>query len=273
MYYTLGVDNFIFQQGIYIMRKLSLSLLIVGCLVSSAASAQQWKHVMPTYENWYVRADVDQTKWNGNAGLVSNQLPNGTNTDMIPYWNMTKEAGLGLGIGVGFSHHLRSDLTFTQTRFSTASSDSTFIRNVNVTGDLKTRIRARTALANLYWDLGHFSSMLEKKRVQPYVGGGLGVSYNFMSDLTEYSPGTTNIVSHIPGHAHWATAFQYGGGIFYQLQNSPIGFDFSYMYLNAGKGKSTSQMDVHSSSNEQLISPATVKLHGERWSLGLRWQI
>lgn len=265
------------------MKKLSLALLLAGCMVSSISAASEmkhhWKHKMPampsmpTYENWYLRADVSQLRWYGDAGLINNQLPSGTNTDMTPYWNMTQEGGLELGVGAGLSHHLRTDFTVNQTRFATADSASTPIRNVATTGDLKTRVRARTMLANLYWDLGHFSNMLEKNRLQPYVGGGLGASFNTMNDMTEYSPGTTRILSHVPGHSNWAAAFQYGAGIFYNMKDSPVGLDFSYMYLDAGEGRSSGQMDVHSAAHEQLIHPSVIDLRGNRWALGLRWMM
>lgn len=257
------------------MKKLSLSLVLLGGLFSSIASAamhpmHSMKKMMPTYDHWYLRADVSDTNWRGNAGFINNQLPSGVNTDMIPYWNMTREGGLGLGLGMGLSHHLRADMTFHQTRFSTADAQNAFIRNAG-TGDLSTRVRARTALANLYWDLGHFSKMLEKHRLQPYVGGGIGGSYNTMNGMTEYTPGTTNVISHIPGHSNWATAFQYGAGLAYNFHKSPLSLDFSYMYLDAGKAKSSGQMDVNSSSEEQLRNPSTMRLQGDRWMLGLRW--
>ena len=262
------------------MKTFSVALLLAGCMLSSAASAHQWKHhwkhKMPAYEHSYLRVDAGDTRWFGNAGYIHKQLPSRTNTDMVPYWNMSKSANLGVGIGAKLSHHLRTDLTLTQTRYATNDAQNVQVNNESAAdnADVYVRTRARTTLVNLYWDLGHFSRHLARHRIQPYVGGGVGASYNTMNGMTGYATGTTNIYGHIPGHSNWAGAFQYGAGLAYKLQNAPVSLDFSYMFLDAGKVKSTSQMDVNlAPAGEQLLDRTKLHLRGERWALGLRWHI
>jgi hypothetical protein len=58
----------------------------------------------------------------------------------------------------------------------------------------------------------------------------------------------------------------------YSLGKTPFSFDFSAMHVDAGEAKSSAQMNVVSSSQEQLTSPATIQLKGSRWNIGLHYK-
>lgn len=248
------------------MSPLAASLLLSSIMCVPSANAAD--NMM---EDWYLRADVGNTNWSDQDGLINNRT-SANNTDMRPRWDIGQRASYGLGIGTELSHNLRTDLTVQQTRFATASDTRVQVGYIADTfGDLSTRVRATSTLANLYWDLGHYVGFLRNNHINPYIGGGAGLSHNKMGGTIEKTAGTQTVISHIPGHTRWSPSWQLGGGVSYQIGKMPLALDLSYVHLDAGTARSDGQMDVNSTSREQLTSPSRIHLEGNRWALGLRW--
>ncbi len=261
------------------MRKLfsSTAAIALGTLVSVSCSAggidkaAHHKHGHHGAQGkWYVRADLGRTDWKNQAGFINNQVSTG-NTDMRPYWLVEDKMQFGVGVGRCLPFHLRTDLMVQRTGMSHMHSYNVRVGTSTTYGDLYTGAQSTTGMVDLYWDLGDYSHLLRSVGLNPYVGAGAGLAQNKMGGTIEKSVGTSNVVAHIPGHKSWSTAAQAGFGLTYALGKSPFKLDAGYMYLDAGKAKSAAQMDVNSSSEEQLIQPSYVKLSGGRWNVGVHY--
>ncbi len=251
----------------------SAACIALGTLMSLSVNAggiDKPSHGGHKVGKWYVRADVGQTAWHNYNGVISNQINTG-NTDMWPQWQMDKKTQFGVGVGRCLPFHLRTDLLMQRTGMSSMMSRNTAIRSIGY-GDLYGSVQSTSTFLNFYWDLKGYSHLLSRWGVNPYLGVGAGLAQNKMGAITEMSQGTQNIVAHIPEHTNWAAAQQYGGGIMYSFGKTPFSLDFSAMHVDTGEARSAAQMDVNSSSEEQLISPAAVKLRGSRWNVGLHYK-
>ena len=89
-----------------------------------------------------------------------------------------------------------------------------------------TSVKTYTAMVNVYKDLGKFGN------VTPYVGAGIGVAYNQMSEV--YFTGNPALTNRIAGDNDIALAWSLMAGIGYQISDRAI-LDVGYRYLDTGK--------------------------------------
>ena len=95
-----------------------------------------------------------------------------------------------------------------------------------------TSVKTYTAMVNVYKDLGKFGN------VTPYVGAGIGVAYNQMSEV--YFTGNPALTNRIAGDNDIALAWSLMAGIGYQISDRAI-LDVGYRYLDTGKISSQRQ--------------------------------
>jgi opacity protein-like surface antigen len=91
---------------------------------------------------------------------------------------------------------------------------------------LHTSVKTYTMMANVYKDLGKFGA------VTPYVGFGVGLAYNQMSET--YFTGTTTLTNRIAGDNDLSLAWSLMAGIGYQISDRAI-LDVGYRYMDMGK--------------------------------------
>jgi opacity protein-like surface antigen len=94
---------------------------------------------------------------------------------------------------------------------------------------LHTTIKSYTAMVNLYKDLGKYGNMT------PYVGAGVGASYNMVDDV--YFTGNPALVNRIHGDRDLSFAWALMAGVGYQVSDRAI-LDFGYRYLDLGSANS-----------------------------------
>lgn len=94
---------------------------------------------------------------------------------------------------------------------------------------LHTSIKTYTLMLNLYHDLGKWG------QVTPYVGAGVGIAYNIMSDV--YFTDNPALVNRIAGDRDISLAWSLMAGLGYQVSNNAI-LDIGYRYLDMGKATS-----------------------------------
>ena len=128
----------------------------------------------------------------------------------------------------------------------------------NLVDPLHTTVKTYTAMANVYKDLGKFGN------VTPYVGFGVGVAYNQMSEV--YFTGNPALTNRIAGDNDIALAWSLMAGIGYQISDRAI-LDVGYRYMDMGK--ITSQRH----DNAGNINPRVTvdDLAGHEFKVGLRY--
>lgn len=99
----------------------------------------------------------------------------------------------------------------------------------DVVDPLHTSIKTYTLMFNVYHDLGKFGN------VTPYVGAGVGLAYNMMSDV--YFTDNPALTNRIHGDRDISLAWSLMAGIGYQVAHNTI-LDVGYRYLDMGKATS-----------------------------------
>jgi opacity protein-like surface antigen len=94
---------------------------------------------------------------------------------------------------------------------------------------LHTSVKSYTMMFNAYKDLGSFGGMT------PYVGAGIGASYNMTQDV--YFTGNPALVNTIHGDNDLSFAWALMAGVGYQVTDRAI-LDFGYRYIDLGKAGS-----------------------------------
>lgn len=87
-------------------------------------------------------------------------------------------------------------------------------------------IKTYTLMVNAYKDFGNFAGFI------PYVGVGIGLAYNQMSDV--YFTGNPFLTNTIYGDNDLSLAWSAMAGVGYQLNNRAI-IDVGYRYLDTGR--------------------------------------
>jgi opacity protein-like surface antigen len=91
---------------------------------------------------------------------------------------------------------------------------------------LHTHLKSYTAMVNVYKDLGTWGG------ITPYVGAGVGVSYNMLSEV--YFTGNPALSNRIEGNSRASLAWSLMAGIGWQMTDRAI-LDLGYKYMDYGK--------------------------------------
>ena len=147
----------------------------------------------------------------------------------------TAFGGVGLGCGSG-SRGIRGEVMLNQTGtrgFVGTPLNYTVINNgvpqPPITDPIHSSVKSTTLMFNAYKDLGSFGP------VTPYLGAGVGVSYNKMGDV--YFTDNPNLTNTIHGDSRMSLAWSLMAGIGYQLNERAI-LDVGYRYMDYGKAQS-----------------------------------
>jgi opacity protein-like surface antigen len=141
-----------------------------------------------------------------------------------------------IGVGCQFTENLRADVTLGYR--SKAKVEDDF-------NSLDAKFSALTVMVNAYYDIGNFNGFT------PYVGAGIGLSRNKISDINLPATSTSGT----------KTSFAYSlqAGVSYDYSEA-LAIDASYRYIDLGKGQS---------------GPATIdidKLVSHDFRIGLRYR-
>ncbi len=158
-----------------------------------------------------------------------------TDTSMSNAWF----GGVGLGCGSG-SRGIRGEVMLNQTGWRNFQGNpiNYTITNVNggpgtntdIVDPIHASVKSTTLMFNGYKDLGSFGG------ITPYIGAGVGVSYNKMSDV--YFTDNPNLLNRIGGASRTSLAWSLMAGVGYQLNERAI-LDLGYRYMDYGKAESS----------------------------------
>jgi opacity protein-like surface antigen len=178
--------------------------------------------------------------------------------------------GVGLGCGMG-SYGIRGEVMLNThaSRKIDGVPGNFFINEIftgpvvpatptQVVDPLHTSVKSTTLMFNAYKDMGNFGGFT------PYVGAGVGVAYNKMSDV--YFTDNQFLHNRIQGDSRLSLAWALMAGVGYQVTDRAV-LDFGYRYMNFGKAQS-GQID-----SEGFINPIVKinDLSAHEFKVGLRY--
>ena len=216
---------------------------------------------------WYLRGDIGMT--NQSVGSLFNVLDATTTTLTTVSKVFDSSPLIGFGIGYKYSDHVRFDVTgeyrsgasFHGLQIYTAPAPAVSPGTDEYTG-VKTEW---TFLANAYWDIGTW------KGLTPFVGAGIGASYNTIS-------GFTDVNTPALGVAYGATASTMNlawalyAGLGYQVTPN-LTIEAAYRYIDLGNAQSgdlvpfTGPNAVNNPEEFHHLTSQDIKV-GFRWAFG-----
>lgn len=215
------------------MRFLMIAFL-AGLGASAAIAADSSRALLPpapiledegSLEAWYLRGDVGAVHYRSpEADFIASPFSGNFMDERIG-----RSATAGFGVGYRFGPSFRADLTFDH-RFGARFRGSA----ATPAGALLDRglFQSSTLMANGYLDIGTFMD------VTPYVGGGLGVARNVLSDHARLSaaPVVGETWTRVAGGADYRFAWALMAGVGYQF-SSAFTLDLGYRYVSLGDVK------------------------------------
>jgi opacity protein-like surface antigen len=260
------------------MQALSLAGMIALGAAPAAHAADLLPPVpqLPPYagplesSGWYLRGDVGVGV--ASLGKVSSSFVDGTPPGFaIDERHLDDSAFTGLGAGYQFNTWFRADVTGeyrTSQRYQSIESYHTHSLD-NYTGydTYNGSIQSSVFLVNGYVDLGHWYGWT------PYLGGGVGVSYNRVASLTDVGAGSTAWNGQGNGGMGWApnkssSAFAWAlmAGMSFDVTPN-LKLDFNYRYLDMGNATSGAIACT------TTCAPETQKYHlaSNDIRIGVRW--
>ncbi len=184
-----------------------------------------------------------------------------TNTSMENAWM----GGVGIGCGMG-SRGIRGEvmLGYTGHRnfhgepLNYVAAPILGVAPAPIVDPLHSGIKSYTMMFNGYKDFGNFNGMV------PYLGAGVGVAYNKMSEV--YFTDNPALTNRIEGDGRLSLAWSLMAGVGYQVSDRAI-LDFGYRYMDYGKAQS-GRVD-----NAGFVNPRVFvdDIRAHEFKLGLRY--
>lgn len=208
-------------------------LIATAGIGATAASAQSLSDM-----HYYARGEI------GAAWIAQNRghwhSPGPADPRVIYDLDTNLGAVLGVAAGASFMPGVRGDLSLNY--FTSRGVDGTWIATdpAGVAGphaNQETDVSAWTVMANLFVEPLMLAGV--QSPVQPFLTGGLGVSFNTMDDWTRTQAGAPRPVRTFEGATETNFAWSVGGGVSASLAElfgtqTPIMLDLSYRYIDLG---------------------------------------
>jgi len=272
------------------MGRLLLKSALIGAFALAAPGTAAIAADMPeppvfepppvAYGGWYLRGYIGMT--NQDFGGMEHPAFSDPDLDYFEWINEGEfDAGMlfGLGVGYTFNQWFRADLTgeyrgktdFSATDRYSFEADPDFDDEEQWgMNDYDAKKSEWLFLANVYLDLG------EWHRITPYVGAGIGASYNKISGFRD--TGFTDLPGQDPfptgGYAgdngEWQLAWALHAGLAFKATKN-LTIDVGYSFLNLGDGKT----DTFYANNGDCNSCEGVKFKdiiSHDVKIGFRWE-
>ncbi|MEO1198638.1 MAG: outer membrane beta-barrel protein [Pseudomonadota bacterium] len=227
-----------------------------------------------SFGSWYLRGDIG-------IGITSDgdwSQDDVTAADgRFLYEALGDSLIVGGGVGYKFNNWLRADLTaeYRGTIDVDGIDEYQFICTfaggtcANV-GDQVTRnniwngsISSTVIMANAYVDLGSYHGLT------PFVGAGIGASYNSFSAGVEFDPSDLGGGGHVASNSDWDLAWALMAGFGFQV-NDRLALELGYRYIDLGDVETGSVTCLgHTACELEPLHIEDITSHDIR--LGMRW--
>ena len=222
----------------------------------------------PEFSGWYLRGYVGMTNQQvDKIGFKPNPFPADNIT--TPFADFDASPLFGLGVGYQFNDWLRFDGTVeyrSSAHFHGQQVDHS-VAPVQFADDYNASKSEILFLANAYVDLGTWWC------VTPFVGAGIGGSYNRITGFTDIGNSIGDGISsttYADDHAKWSFAWALYAGLAYQVTPN-FTVDFTYRYVNLGSAQ-TGPAHAFDGSVLPATNPFVFDtLTSNDFLLGVRW--
>jgi opacity protein-like surface antigen len=210
-------------------------------------------------DGWYLRGDVGVGMMSANR-LEYIQNPLNSSNFAIEQSAMGDTFFVGGGIGYEFNNWLRFDVTGEYRGKTNVSAFGSYTFGGGTFGDVyQGYLNSWVFLANGYVDLGTWNC------ITPFVGAGIGVTRNQLSDFTDTGLGTSGRGIGRDS-AEWHPAWALHAGLAYNITKN-FKVELAYRYLNLGS--ITDTIDCIGGCNPDSYKFSNISSHDIK--LGLRW--
>ena len=237
--------------------------------------------VMHDFSGWYLRGDIgmsnQQVKNLDNIGFHAADI-----TVSIPEKSFDAAPFFGLGIGYQFNSWLRADVIGEYRGKANFHGTDLVVWNpgggtlANGINNYSASKSEWLAMFNAYVDLGTWYS------VTPFIGAGVGASYNKISNFTDVGyttctgggcgAATTQSYAYAGDTGKWNLAWALHAGLAYRVTPA-LTIEFAYRYLNLGDALS-GDMIGFDGSNGPVPNPLEFKdITSHDLKLGIRWML
>jgi opacity protein-like surface antigen len=248
-------------------------------LLSSVAFAADMPSIMPApmyapppvedFGGWYLRGDIGMT----------NQRLKKLESNTATLFPATTDVGLGfdssplfgLGIGYQFNNWFRADVTGQyRGRANFHGSNRLIFSPTDFESDNYSGSKSEALfLVNAYADLGTWWC------VTPFVGFGVGTSYNMVSgfrdDNVRITDGVTNgSVANFADNGKWNFAWAAHAGLAYKITPS-VTLELAYSYVDLGSARPGAFTLVDGTTGASSIVMKNITSNDLK--LGVRWQL
>jgi opacity protein-like surface antigen len=263
------------------LRNLALAGAAALALVPAAARGADmpappvYKPFIEDYGAWYLRGDIGMT--NQRVGHLDNVLFDST---VVVHEKVFDSSPLfGIGLGYKYNNWLRFDGTAeyrggaTFHGFDTYTFDPAPGTPITRMNDYRAVKSEWLFLANAYLDLGTWHS------VTPFIGAGIGGSYNTISGFRDMDPTSRTCVApctsfgaaaaYASPASKWNFAWALHAGLSYQVTPNFI-VELAYRYVDLGSAQSG---DLIGFDGTNLINNPMLFKHltSNDLKLGVRW--
>ena len=251
------------------VARLKISLLAaVALLAAGVAQAADYRPLPPPYipppppqpccDNWYLRGYVGigvnnaDLEYQPNIANNSNFAFDSHSIDDTPF--------IGASIGYDWNNWLRLELSAEYRSKSRVYAFGHYTFGGGTFLDTyEGYLNSVVVLANAFVDLGTWDCFT------PFVGAGVGVAYNMLTDFTDINPSNAGFgIGRNPGE--WNLAWALYAGVSYKVSDS-LHIDLTYRYLNYGS--ITDTVDCFGGCNPDSFK--FKNLYSNDIMLGLRW--
>jgi opacity protein-like surface antigen len=253
-----------------------LTMALAASLITSAVRAADYQQPSPQVyvqpppqviesfsETWYLRGDVGIGMNNVDIEYLPTPAHVG-NGFAFDQHSIANTVFIGGGIGYEFNNWLRFDGT-AEYRSKTQVNARGVYNPITFDGDAyQGYLKSWVFLANAYVDLGTWYCFT------PFVGAGIGTTYNTLADFNDMGIGTT-------GHgfgrnsSEWHLAWALHAGVAYNVSKN-LKVELAYRYLNLGSVTDTIDCVADATcSGGNADSYKLNNIHSHDIMLGLRW--
>ena len=225
------------------------------------------------FGGWYLRGDVG-------VGIASKPDIRSSFSDIVPSPSFDEErlgdtAFVGAGVGYQFNHWLRFDATgeyrtsqsINEVQSYNAGAFFTPADNSRAYDQYTGNVQSSVFLANAYIDIGTWYG------ITPFIGGGIGGSYNRLYGLTDVGVGGPGGFGNGGfGFAREKSSFDLAyaamAGLSYTVSPN-LKLEIAYRYLNMGEANSGQIGCVNTSGC--TFETQKLRLESQDIKLGMRW--
>ena len=221
------------------------------------------------FSGWYLRGDVGV----GIAGSADHQS-SFTGAPFIPgFAEITSSLGdsafVGFGIGYKFNNWFRMDATGEYRMSSEYYALNTYTGTapgcIECYDAYKAKAYGGVFLLNGYVDLGTWAG------ITPYVGVGIGASYNVVKDITDHNVTTGTGFGYGRGDSKWDFAWALMAGVSYAVTPN-VSLEMSYRYLDRGKADTGAIACANAGGGGCFFESQSFKVTSQDLRIGMRWQ-